>query len=459
MINNGIVELLFTSDGISSFGNASQIPGVLMTANFQSDPEQEFNSLLKIQPDKPLMCMEYWTGWFDHWSEKHHTRNDIVYQNVLRRILQFPASVNMYMFHGGTNWGFLNGANIGDSSTDNKGFQPDTTSYDYDAPLSEAGDYTNKYVITRNLITSLNTVQTKLPEPPHLVPRVAYDPAPITEQLTLTEIEEQAPDIVTSPDLLPMEVLTINNNSGQSYGYIVYKKSNLDIPSNSVLKINGRVCDTVMVLINGELKSPILKNNDDLNHFGYWRLKDSTLNLGSQSYQNATLELVVENWGRNNFGKLAQFVQFKGLWQGDVSINGQSLRNWDIIPLEFRKKWNRSLQFWHPVKTVSSPALYRAKFNVTDPQDTYVDMSKWTKGFVIINGFVLGRHAIIGPQLSLYLPSSFLVQGENEIIVFEHFKPAKEIKFLTDPKFTSETRNLPMEHGESANEYFQKIFG
>lgn len=261
--------MLFTSDSPTLHGDAGSVPGVLQTANFQSNPENEFKKLLQLQPGKPLMAMEYWTGWFDHWSEKHHTRNASTFEDVLRRILEYPASVNMYMFHGGTNWGFMNGANIGDGSVDNKGYQPDTTSYDYDAPLSEGGDYTEKFVLTKKLLEKLNQVPTKLPDAPSIIPRFAYPSSKITSQLLLSEIESQVVDHIFNPDLLPMELLPINNNAGQSYGYIVYKKTNLDIPANSILKISGRVCDTVMVLINGKLISKSLQNNDDLNHFGY----------------------------------------------------------------------------------------------------------------------------------------------------------------------------------------------
>lgn len=436
MTRNGIVELLFTSDGIGIHGNVSQIPGVLMTANFQTNPTGEFKKLQQYQPNKPVMSMEYWTGWFDHWSEQHHVRDNDNFEQVLKQIIQYPASVNQYMFHGGTNWGFMNGANIADGGTDNKGYQPDTTSYDYDAALSENGDYTDKYIRTKKLLSELNPIRTKIPQAPTELPRGSLPTLQITQQLTIDEALTQITPI-QSPKLLPMEQLPINNNSGQSYGYIVYKKTNLDIPPNSTLKIAGRVCDTVMVLINGVLISKPLENNSDLDKFGYWRLKDSTLNLGNEDWKGATLELVVENWGRNNFGSLRQFNQFKGLWQGPVSINNEVLSDWEIFPLEFKKVWTNSLLGWHEPKKVNTPALYKAIFKIDEPMDTFVDMRQWTKGITIINGFVLGRHAIIGPQMTLYLPAPFLKKGDNEIIIFEHFNPARDIKFVDKPIFKS----------------------
>lgn len=162
MLLNGIVELLVSADSPTLHGDAGTLPGLLFqTANFGSSPEIEFAALRKLQPDRPIMSMEFWLGWFDHWSDTHHTRSDDDFQDVYERILKYPASVNMYMFHGGTSFGFTNGANIANSKTDNSGYQPDTTSYDYDAPLTEAGDYTMKYVIVKDLLRKYNPVKTR----------------------------------------------------------------------------------------------------------------------------------------------------------------------------------------------------------------------------------------------------------------------------------------------------------
>lgn len=380
------------------------------------------------------MAMEYWTGWYDHWSEGHHVRSAKLFADVLIQILDYPASVNMYMFHGGTSFGFLNGANIWDMSLDNHGFQPDTTSYDYDAPLTENGDYTEKYTKVQEIINERNSVKTKLPVPPPETPTIAYEPVKITSMITLEDLEEQV-EKIQSPKLLPMELLDINNGNGQSYGYIVYKKI-VDIPANTTLKIGGRVCDTVMVLVNGVLISKPLVKSSDLNGFGYWKKKDSTINLGPDDLKQATLELVVENWGRNNFGtKLEMFAQFKGLWQAPVYLNEVEVSDWDIYPLEFKKSWTNSLTGWQDMKPYLGPALYRGTMDVKELQDTFIDMRGWTKGFVIVNGFVLGRHAILGPQMFLYLPAPLLKQGQNDIIVFEHFTPAETIRFRQEQIF------------------------
>ncbi|KAJ8940318.1 hypothetical protein NQ318_014392, partial [Aromia moschata] len=419
LVENGMVELFFTSDTPSN-GFSGTLPGVLATANFQEEPVFELSLLKQFQPNKPLMVMEYWTGWFDHWAEKHHTRTAQQFGKVLEEILNFNGSVNMYMFHGGSNWGFLNGANIKGLFTDNEGYQPDISSYDYDAPLSEAASH--------------DAIKVRQPALPKLVERVAYPTVSIIGELAIKDLAEQI-EVFSSNKPISMEMLPINNNSGQSYGYLIYRKSNVDITENAVLKIEGRVCDTVLVLINGELVSKILKEQGDLDGFGYWRLKDSTLNLGPQGYKGATLELLVENWGRVNYGKLYQFKQHKGLWQGDILINDVILSNWQVIPLEFKRSQIKGLKGWKSPTNTAGPKLYRSVLTVDEPRDTYLDMRGWIKGFVVVNDFVLSRYLALGPQQTAYLPAPFLKKGDNDILVFEHFLQPGNVKFVTDPIF------------------------
>lgn len=447
MLDNGIVELLVSSDSPTGHGDRGTLPGVfLQTANFASDPEKEFNALKQLQSNKPTMAMEFWTGWFDHWSEIHHTRNDEDFYNVLERILKYPASVNMYMFHGGTSFGFMNGANVNNDKDDNSGYQPDTTSYDYDAPLNEAGDYTMKYVMVKKLIAQYNPIKTRLPEAPAIKQKMAYPPITLKSQLLLEEILQTIQPINTSK-LMPMELLPINNGSGQSYGYIIYR-TKVDLLPNSILKIAGHVCDSVIVMVDGILLSKPLLSPNDLNGFGYWRINNGKMTLPSQSLKNVTLDLIVENWGRNNFGYLSQFNQFKGLWQGDVYINEKKIDQWEIFPLEFKSKWtNNQLNGWHSVvdRWAPGPALYKAELDVEKPFDTFVDMSEWTKGIVIVNGFVLGRYAKIGPQQTVYLPAPLLNVGKNTILVFEHFIPSTRIVFTAAPYYKTALENKIMQ--------------
>ncbi|CAG9815746.1 unnamed protein product [Phaedon cochleariae] len=446
MTGNGLVELLVTSDSPTLSGTSGTLPGVfLQTANFGGNPKPDFDKLKELQPNRPIMAMEFWTGWFDHWSETHHTRGDEDFYNTYELILKYPASVNMYMFHGGTSFGFMNGANLENSLSDNSGFQPDTTSYDYDSPLSESGDYTLKYVMVKELLEKYNPVKTRIPQTPHQARKISHEPQEIQSHLPFNALLNLSPKLV-SQQLVPMENLPINNMSGQSYGYIVYRKR-LDIPANSTLTIGGRICDTLIVLINGNMVTKPVSNVNDLNKFGSWRLKNSKLSLGTQNLVGATLDLLVENWGRVNFGYLDQFNQYKGLWQDGVYLNNKQLSDWEIFPLEFKRAWTRSLSGWKaPNKPpIAGPALYKTRLFVNNTLDTYLDMSDWYKGIVIVNDFVLGRYSRIGPQQSLYLPGPFLQQGWNDIIVFEHYIPAKQITFSIKPIYKTRFRNKALQ--------------
>nr|CAI5868158.1 unnamed protein product [Callosobruchus analis] len=439
MIDHGIVEQLMTSDA-AGYGTIGSLPGlVLQTANFASNPEHEFNQLKTFQPNRPIMAMEYWTGWFDHWSENHHQRSGSDFQDNLERILRYPASVNMYMFIGGTSFGFMNGANLNNVLDDNSGYQPDTTSYDYDAPLAENGDYSIKYVIVKELLKKHNPVQTRLPKTPHLVPRVAYKSQQIRGQLTLDEIIQRIPNRVYTNHLIPMELLPVNNMSGQSYGYVIYRHKLFNLQSFSQLTIDGRIRDSIVVTLNDHLISKPLDVVEDLNGFGFWRTADSTLDLGPTTYTYAAMDLMVENWGRVGFGKLSQFYQFKGLWSTDVYVNREKLQQWEIFPLEFKKSWISSLTGWHAPSKAAGPSLYKTEIFIEDPTDTYLDMQSWCKGIVIVNNFVLGRYSVIGPQQTLYLPGPFLRKGWNEILVFEHYRAADRISFTDQPVFKTRT--------------------
>ncbi|XP_015598574.1 beta-galactosidase-1-like protein 2 [Cephus cinctus] len=430
-VKNNLVELFFTSDTPSLHGSAGSLPGILQTANFKQEPEREFMLLKELQPDKPLMVMEYWTGWFDHWLEEYHnTEPPQVYCDVLERILKFPSSVNFYMFHGGTNFGFMNGANV---FTD---YQPDVTSYDYDAPLSEAGDYTEKYYKTIEILARYQKVKTRLPELPAETQKVAYPTMKVVAYLTYRDILNQisADAKVTLPDVVSMENLPINNGSGQSYGYVIYKKR-VPLRKESSLKISGHIHDTAMVLVDGILKTKPLKSLDDISGFGYWSTENPELILKSESAGEHDLDIIVENWGRVNFGVLSDFDQRKGLRDGPVLLDDKALSNWEICALEINKKWVNSLSGWKQGNALEEkgPTFSKVILCITKAQDTFIDLTGWSKGIVFINGFNLGRYCHLGPPQTLYLPAPLLKIGENEIIIFEHFKPNSSLSFLDHP--------------------------
>ncbi|CAG9760578.1 unnamed protein product [Ceutorhynchus assimilis] len=438
MLDNGIVELLVTSDNPWKGVIGTDKDYFFMTGNFDSDPQKNLDDLNALQPGRPVMVMEYWSGLFDYWSKDHQTKSVQTFQSVYESILAYPASVNMYMFIGGTSFGFLNGAENFAFDGWNTDFLPMTNSYDYGAPLAENGDYTDKYWATRKLLAKYNPIKTKLPDPPALANRSLYEFVKMEKQISYGVLLAEASSYRTH-NPVSMEKMDINGGSGQSYGYVVYRKRGLNLAKNSYLEIDGRISDTVMVLINGKRVSPILESKADLDGFGTWRTLNSYLLLNSdEDLLNVELDLIVENWGRVNVGDSRQY---KGIWQGDIKINNQVVTDWIMYALEFKKSWTNSLKYWEDIpaaKNNSSPILYKGTLNIKGtPGDTYVYTEEWTKGIVMVNGFVLGRYAKMGPQQTLYLPGTLLKEGANDIMLFEQFTAADGVKFVVEPVYNN----------------------
>lgn len=426
-LQNGIVELLVTSDSPLWHGTKGTLPGVLFqTANFGDDADNQLNKLEEFQPGKPLMVMEYWIGWYDTWGNNHAGKSDADTRRVLENILNKNSSFSAYMFHGGTNFAFNSGAFFDNLLLDNSGYTAITTSYDYDSPLNENGAKRNKYYIVKELLETYNPVKTYVPEPPEDIPPVIYNSTKIQKALPLKSLlNYNSPTPINSKVLLPMELLDINNNNGQSNGYIIYRKDKVNLTEYSVLLIEGHVYDTVVVVVNGKLIAPKrLDSRSDLDSFGFWRLKDSTVTLNDEALEEATVDLVVENMGRVNGAAYDQYNQtFKGLWKGDVRINNDIVNDWTILPLELKKQWLNNLQGWEDfTAALYGPTMYNTILTIPDePRDTYINTRGWGKGVVFVNGFALGRYAAIGPQYTLYLPAPFLIKGDNQINFFEHF--------------------------------------
>lgn len=211
MIRRGIDVLLFTSDGpMDEMLQGGTLPDVFKTVNFGSRPEEGFGKLLEYQSDQPLMCMEFWNGWFDHWGAPHHTRDADDAADVLDQMLKAGASVNFYMFHGGTSFGFMNGANY------SEGLAPTVNSYDYDAAVSESGDLTDKYYTYQKVISKYTRIDDSiLPAP---IPKKAYGQVSLDQHAGLFESLYQLSEPIQRTCPEPMEKL------GQNYGYILYRR-------------------------------------------------------------------------------------------------------------------------------------------------------------------------------------------------------------------------------------------
>ncbi|XP_072048551.1 beta-galactosidase-1-like protein 2 [Amphiura filiformis] len=299
MQRNGIRELLITSDNNWKHLNDGSVDGVFMTINFQSDVEKNLGFLTKLQgDDKPKMVMEFWSGWFDHWAEGHHvldtepSKNHEGMSNLVKGILQHKASINFYMFHGGTNFGFWNGGNHGNK---NKEYMPTITSYDYDAPLSEAGDTTSKFFTIKELFKSYapkGSVPDNLPKVPTQIGNMAYPTTKVTHYMTLDNILELVGSPIKNEKPLNMEKLPINRNGGQGYGFLLYRTTVKSKPGKMLLANPPQ--DRAQIFLNGQDMGVLDRINDD-------DQKVFEFNTGRDG--DNTLELLVENMGRVNYGK------------------------------------------------------------------------------------------------------------------------------------------------------------
>lgn len=426
--------LLFTSDGVGAGFSGTLPDRLFMTANFQGNPEGNFDALLALQPNKPVMSMEFWTGWFDHWFEDHNVVSDQSFANNLEIIIgnKYNGSVNFYMFHGGTNFGLMAGANTGGDIS----YEPDVTSYDYDAPLTEAGDYGGKYLKAVEIIDRYETPKLSRPVLPAESTKATYGSVRPTKYLNYEDILAQVPG--TSKfflaDATSMEDLEMNGNSGQSYGYLIHRKKT---PANngSVLKA-GPVKDFAFVLVDGVIQQSSFSGEGNRR---YWMnsVKEVTLENIEDDWHN--VDLFIENMGRVNFGWEEDFEQKKGLPSGTVELDGELVQGFEVFALEFKSAWVKSLSNFRNVEdvaTLQAPLIVQSSFIVNGvPADTFVDMTGWEKGIVFINGFNLGRYwNDAGPQQTLYLPAPFLKTGENTVTVFEQLKAGSAIRFSDAPE-------------------------
>ncbi|XP_016011996.2 beta-galactosidase-1-like protein 3 isoform X3 [Rousettus aegyptiacus] len=409
LLKRGIVELLLTSDGEKEVLKG-YIKGVLAAINIATFQKDTFKHLHNIQKNKPIMIMEYWVGWFDTWGNKHNVKDARDVENTVSEFIKFEISFNVYMFHGGTNFGFINGA------TDLGKHESIATSYDYDAVLTEAGDYTEKYFKLRKLFGSV--LAFPLPPLPKLTPKTVYPSMRPSFYLPLWDVLQYLNEPVISDKPINMENLPINSGNGQSYGFILYETA---ICSGG--ELHADVQDTAQVFLN-ETSIGILGNADQYLNIPKVR--------GCQR-----LRILVENQGRVNFSWKIQ-DQRKGLI-GSVTINNIPLEGYTIYSLEMKMSFFERLHSatWRPFRSsYLGPAFYIGTLRAgSSPKDTFLRLLNWNNGFVFINGRNLGRYWYIGPQETLYLPGTWLHPGENEIILFEKRKSGSYILTNLNPSF------------------------
>ncbi|XP_066541409.1 beta-galactosidase-1-like protein 2 isoform X1 [Hoplias malabaricus] len=409
LMSRGITELLLTCDNREGL-NCGGVEGVLQTINLQKFSYGAVQYLADLQPQKPLLVMEYWSGWFDVWGGPHHvfSADDMI--AVLKELLERGVSINLYMFHGGTSFGFMNGA------VDLGSYRPQTNSYDYDAPLSESGDYTTKYHLLRNLLKCFQNEE--LPQLPSVQSTHAYEPMVISEHVSLWESRECTEKPFRSDDPVNMENLLLNHNSGQSYGYTLYETT---IYRGGALNSRNHVRDRALVFV-------------DKRFIGVLDYRKQEIAV-PHSERERVLGLLVENCGRVNYGP-ALNEQRKGLI-GDITLNHTPLKKFTMYSLDMTPSFInslRSLKWWSTCKTPLYPAFFRGRLIVDgQPRDTFIKLPGWHKGVVFVNGQNLGRHWYVGPQKTLYLPGPWLKTGDNEVIVFEEHRAEGKIHFTDNP--------------------------
>ncbi len=386
-VDSGFTKsLMYTADGAEEIP-AGSVPGLVVAINFGAwgpgEAEKNFAELKKLRPDGPFFNSEFWDGWFDHWGSKHANANTPNESSNLEWILRQGYSVSLYMFHGGTSFGWMNGAN-----SDGKNYEPDVTSYDYAAPLDESGRPTPKYFAFRDLIAK--TTGTTPPPVPTQPPPMKVPPFNLAEGVALWNV---LPAPVHSEQILSMEDLD------QAYGYILYRK-HLDGPAAGALALD-ELHDYAQVYLDGKLIGALDR-----------RLSQNRLRVEVPP-AGARLDILVENTGRINFN-VSMRGERKGITK-QVTLSGKPVLGWDIYPLPLAEP--AKLPFART--PCEGPCFYRASFPVDTPADTFLDTSAFTKGEVWLNGRALGRVWRIGPQKTLYVPGPWLHSGENEVIVFD----------------------------------------
>lgn len=403
--DSGIDVPYFTSDGNTNFMlSGGTLPHIYKTLNFGSRASTAFNILDKYQKDKPKTCMEFWCGWFDHWGEMHHTRIAQQVSNEIKNLIDSGANVNVYTFHGGTNFNFWAGAN------NYSKYQPTVTSYDDAALLNEYGDYTKAYHKVRKILHEAQGMEYKeLPA------------RPVLQNIGKVNLTQRA-DLWGNLYVLGKKHFNVTPESmeyfNQNFGYILYETTIEGSYPSQILYVEG-VHDIAYLRVDGKL----LKTYD--------RCKNK-----SQKYNDGfacripafdgecKIQILVEGMGRTNYGPNME-TDRKGIQK--VRLGLQTIFGWDIYTLPFD---NLDKVKFTENADLHGGVILQGSFKAQKGKDCFVDMRGFGKGFVVVNGFNIGRYWKKGPQRTLYLPAPLLKEN-NTITVVENEK-AKEFLHITD---------------------------
>lgn len=398
----GFTEVpLFQCDWNSNFQN-NALDDLVWTVNFGTGAniEDQFRKLKKLRPDTPLMCSEFWSGWFDHWGAKHETRSSEALVEGLKEMLDQNISFSLYMTHGGTSFGHWGGANF-------PNFSPTTTSYDYDAPINESGKVTPKYFEVRNLLENYLPEGETLSQIPDSIPTISI---PRFEFKEVATIFDNLPKAKYSEDIKSMEYFD------QGWGSILYRTKLSKSDDRQSLVIT-EAHDWTQVYIDGK-KIVTLS-----------RLKGEGTVLLPPVKEGAVLDILVEAMGRMNFGK--GIYDWKGITKKVELKNDKgeitNLKGWQVYTIPVDYSFAKDKNYKKSTNKLKHPAYYRSSFTLTKTGDTFLDMSNWSKGMVWVNGHAIGRYWEIGPQQTLYVPGCWVKEGINEVIVLDMASPKESI--------------------------------
>lgn len=372
---------------------------IFPVVNFGSNPEQAFKALRKILPEGPLMCGEFYSGWFDTWGKPHTFGEIDQYLKDMEYMLKTGASFSIYMAHGGTTFGFWAGAD--------RPFKPDVSSYDYGAPVTEAGWTSEKFYATRELISKyLMPGEPALPEPPEFNPITNFPSILLTEY---TPLFENLPEPVVTDDPKTMEYYN------QEWGSILYR---VDLPAGPecVFKVDA-VHDFAWLFMDGE--------------------KIGTMDRRKQNYKmilparnkETTVDIFVHAMGRINFGP--EIHDRKGLIHPieflDNENNSIPIEEWKVYNLSYNQDMLNNLNFDLTTPMDEQPGFWKGEFTIDKIGDTFLDVTKWGKGVVWVNDNCLGRYWNIGPTQTMYIPASWLKEGSNEVLVLDIIGPEEPV--------------------------------
>lgn len=396
---------LFRCDWSSNFFNY-EVDGVYTALNFGagSNIEKQFEKYKEIYPKAPLMCSEYWTGWFDYWGRAHETRSISSFIGSLKDMLDRNISFSLYMAHGGTSFGQWGGANA-------PPFGAMVSSYDYNAPINEAGLPTDKFYAVRDLMKNYLNPGETIPEPPSNYQMISVPKITFKESASLFE---NLPKANKSELIQPME------NFDQGWGRILYRTK---LPENSTsfdLKITD-LHDWAAIYINGKWIGNLDRRKDE-----------NTIKIPAVK-RGDVLDILVDALGRVNYGKT--IIDRKGITEKVEMLVGSTttnLTNWEVFNFPVDYDFQKKMKF--KTEKANGPAWYKATFELKTTGDTYIDMSTWGKGMVWVNGYNMGRYWKIGPQQTLFMSGCWLKKGKNEIIVLDLETPTEaQVTGITTP--------------------------